>query len=152
MERKLFAVLCAAAFVIASAGAASATGNGRAAQWRAFFAQVLPLVPKDFVPIKGAYLPQDDVYASKLHFDPKLVANCHIFTTGAQPQWHMRCDSLGYDSLTSLVADLGAALPTFTKGANMMGQPQWSDKQRQTFVTVVALGGVLITHGDPDAY
>lgn len=152
MKRKLFAFLCVAAFVLASPGGyARATSNGHAGEWRAFFARVLPLVPKNFAAIKGDYLSHDDVYAVRTRFDPKLVANCRVFATGATSQWHMRCDSLGYDSLAPLVADVGAALPTFVKGANLMGEPQWSDRHRQTFVTVVASGGVLISHGDPDA-
>lgn len=152
MKRACLALLCAGSFVLTSpASFATAASTDNPARWRAFFAQVLPLAPKNFSSIKGAYLPHDDVYAVKVRFDPKLVTNCHVFVTGATPQWHMRCDTLGYDSLPSLVADVGAALPSFSKGANLMGEPQWTDKQHQTFVTIVAFGGILVSHGDPDA-
>ena len=156
--RVLFLTLCAACMLqivaISSGGLAIAAG-GYASEWRAFFARVLPLVPKDFSSVKGAYLPTDGVYAVKSRFDPKLVANCDIFATGATSKWHMRCDTLGYNSLADLTADVGAALPRFVKGANLMGEPQWTgrrtDRQRHIFVTIVASGGVLISHGDPDA-
>lgn len=95
-------------------------------------------------------MPKDDVYAVTAHFDSKLVTGCHVFTTGATPQWHMRCDTEGYTSAQRLAADVGGALRGFTKGANMMGEPQWKDARHETYVTLVALGGILISHGDPD--
>jgi hypothetical protein len=152
MKRHLLAISYASVVLVLFLGGPAVASGGRSAQWHAFFAQVLPLVPKDFASIKGAYMPKDDVYAVKSHFDSKLVTGCHVFITGATPQWHMRCDTNGYTSADRLAADVGAALPGFTKGANIMGQPQWKDARHQTYVTLVALGGILITHGDPDAY
>ena len=151
MKRHLLALSCAALVLVSINGGPTLASGGRSAQWHAFFAQVLPLVPTNFASAKGAYIVTDDVYAVKSHFDSKLVAGCHVFTTGAISQWHMRCDTQGYTSEDQLAADVGAALPGFTKGTNMMGQPQWKDSRHQTYVTLVALGGILITHGDPDA-
>ena len=152
MKRHLLAISCAALVLISLPGGFAPAAGIRSAQWRAFFAQVLPLVPKNFASVKGAYMRKDDVYAVKAHFDSKLVTGCRIFTTGATPRWHMRCDTQGYTSADRLAGDVGAALPAFTKGTNMVGQPQWKDARHQTYVTLVALGGILITHGDPDAY
>jgi hypothetical protein len=146
---RLVPVLCAVALAFSTSTTALAD-SGHAAKWHAFFGRVFPVVSKDFASIKGAPIPNDDVYATKAKFDPKLVANCHIFTTGYPAQWHMRCDSVGYNSLDALAADIGAALPGFNKGANVMGQPQWSNKSHQIYVTIVALGGILITRGDPN--
>lgn len=152
MKLHLLALSCAAVVLLSLPGGAALASGGRSAQWHAFFAQVLPLVPENFASVKGAYMRNDDVYAVKSGFDSKLVTNCHVFPTGAPQQWHMRCDTVGYTSADRLAADVGAALPGFTKGANMMGQPQWRDARHQTYITLVALGGILITHGDPDAY
>lgn len=152
MKRRLLALSCAAVVLVSLPGGPAVASGDRSAQWHTFFARVLPLVPENFASVKGAYMRKDDVYAVKSGFDSKLVTGCHVFTTGATPQWHMRCDTVGYTSVDRLAADVGAALSGFTKGANIMGQPQWKDARHQTYVTLVAFGGILITHGDPDAY
>lgn len=122
--KRHFLTLSCVAIVLLSPGAPAAASGGRSAQWHTFFAQVLPLVTKNFAPVKGAYMRSEDGYAVKLHLDPKLVSGCQVFTTGATPQWHMRCNSEGYTSADRLAADVGAALPGFTKGTNMVGQPR----------------------------
>lgn len=129
-----------------------------AAAWRAFFDALAPVARVDFVPLRGAFDPREGNYALKRPLDARLVNDCIILRTGAGDSlaWDLRCALTAFADQANgpatkdgpLVQMVGAALPEFRRGENLMGEPQWIGANRIS-VTVV-FGGILIRHGYSD--
>ncbi len=136
-------------------GDARASDSAGAAAWRGFFQRVIPAARLNFAPLRGAFDAQSGNYAVKGSLNSAIVRNCIIFETGALDShaWDLRCDISGYDGQAAgpstlpgtLTRNLGAALPGFTRGKNLVGEPEWIDAHHAS-VTIV-FGGILIKHG-----
>jgi hypothetical protein len=151
----LFSIACAA---ILTGGPVRAGEGESITAWKTFFRIAVPAAAHNFSALRGAFDSAQGDYAVKTAFNPKLVRNCRIFTTGAgdSSAWNLRCE-LSTDAGQAvgpataqgpLTRALSAALPQFKRGTNLMGEPQWKGSN-QIAVTVV-FGGILITHGYND--
>jgi|HubBroStandDraft_6_1064221.scaffolds.fasta_scaffold890452_2 hypothetical protein len=154
MKTLVLLAVCVGALGFASP---RADGDSRAL-WRTFFQRVIPAATRNFAPLRGAFNANTGNYALKASFDPRLVRDCMIFTTGADDTqaWQLRCQLVNYSGQAmgpataqgQLTHDLASALPHFQLGKNLMGEPQWKDG-KGTAVTIV-FNGILITHGNTD--
>ena len=153
--RRAGLLLCAAILTLA-APAEAASGSGSA--WRTFFAVVLPAAVGDFRSLRGAYDPRESSYAVKTRLAGAPVKECQIFQTGAGDShaWQLRCALSSSAEQAAgpateegpLTRAIGAAIPAFKRGKNIMGEPQW--KGAHGVAVTIVFGGILITHGYSD--
>lgn len=106
--------------------------NAQIAQWKEFFAAVLPASDRDFSSIKGAVndLPFLESYGVTATLPP-VVQKCDI-EHGGHPGatfWSLGCEAPQYtrDRGSALIAgDIGAALPSdFQKTTDRFGNAVW---------------------------
>ncbi len=131
------ALLVGAALV--SPAAARAQDSARVAQWRTFFAVVLPTVDSNFASIRGGKESghiNDNYYSVTASLDPALVTHCSI---NSNVYWSLFCSDIppyvGSASLTALAADIRAALPSsFDQEKDTDGQPKWVQGHTDIFL------------------
>ncbi|HET9392018.1 MAG TPA: hypothetical protein VFO29_00655 [Candidatus Rubrimentiphilum sp.] len=140
--------------------ASPSPANAELAQWKSFFALVLPAALQNFSSMKGDMnnLPFVETYAVTASF-PDIVRGCDI-DHGRRPPtfWSLGCATPSYTRSRSgdLVRDISASLPaSFVRSTNAQGNPVWRDSSI-TISTLLVLDNdaaftILVCHDvDPD--